>query len=254
MMTIAQFCVDLLAERGPLSAEALGQACGDARVSGAQKPAHSVVSALAGERRVVRLADRRYVRTIDLLEGRWLTTHLLPFGEVAVSVNLAAIAGPLRHGLPLASGGRLYLHRYGGELVGPKGWLPPVEPDEVLGVHVTGGALELRALRLDHQADLAGVDLARRLLTVTEPMLPLASEHGFGCALLRLMHTDPGILREPVPPLCDLLPPLHERYWPCDAALFDRWDPDCLEPECWELDYGDPDSWDGTLLPVPRWG
>jgi hypothetical protein len=235
MTTIAQFCVELLAERGPLSAELLGQGCAKTRVTTSRDPARAVVSALAHERRVVRLGDRRYARVLDLLEGRWLTTHLVPYPHVEVGLNLVPLAGPLAHGLPLSSGGVLRTHPYSVELTGPQGWLPPLDPDELLGVRLTGGELEVRGLRLDDDADAAGEDLARRVLTLTpQRVFPGAEAHDVGRTLLRLMHTDPDILREPIPPLCDLLPPTHARYWPCDAALFERWDPEPWNPGRWD--------------------
>ena len=59
-MSIASHCIELIRERGPLTAEELGRLCREAGVTRAQDPLQAVVNALRSARGAVELEGTYY--------------------------------------------------------------------------------------------------------------------------------------------------------------------------------------------------
>ncbi|MGE0027014.1 MAG: hypothetical protein AB7O78_00215 [Thermoleophilia bacterium] len=94
MGRIAESALGLLAA-GPRSAESLGVALRDAGVTAARDAGAAVRRALAGDPRVLRLADGRYAAVAQALRGVALTARVgdadLAAGELAVQPDLAPL-------------------------------------------------------------------------------------------------------------------------------------------------------------------
>jgi hypothetical protein len=209
-MTIASHCLALLHERGPLTADELGSACHEAGVTTARDPTQAVINALNWnpDGRALLVGDRFHTVT-ELLEGRWLTFHRSVDARATVDpgVDLACLARLVeREGLPLAGGGTVTAERYiNRSWSGPDGWLPV---GETLGIRLVGGMAEVSAVVIDDAAEKRGQRLVE-LLTDGDPKRDYdyyeRRDMTGGQRLLGLIAEHDALLREPVPPLSDLL-------------------------------------------------
>jgi hypothetical protein len=205
-MTIASHCVDLLRGNGPMTREELGESCRVARVTAAKDPALAVQGALAYDGRVLRV-DGRYYLVERLLEGRWLTlegpddpTWFDP------DIDLHCLDG-LAHkgGVPLASGGRLTRSTYDGGWRGPAGW---ASPGGVVGLRLVAGVAHVSSVDIDDDVRQRGEQLVARLEERSGSTgYDGSRRHHVATAVLRLLHEDDDLLRQPVPPLRRLFPP-----------------------------------------------
>jgi hypothetical protein len=242
LMTIASYCLELLREHGPLSADELGAACRDAGVTASRQPAQAVTSALRWRQDgQVLCVQGRFHAVTELLDGRWLT-----FGPpadastVKPGLDLACLQRLVeRHGLPLAGGGTVRALCYSDTWTGPEGWLVL---GATLGLKMIDGAAHVSVVVLDEAAKKRGEALAELLADSSRQQAHGYSERleTAGPALLALLAGDDDLLREPVPPLSALLPaPRQERarhsvweappFWPTvpvhlPPELYDRFD------------------------------
>lgn len=212
-MTIAAHSLAMLADRGPLSPEVLGQACREAGLTTAKDPTAAVVGALSSGPigRAVRLADGRFALVMSLLEGRWLTTAASAGVDgLTPRLDLDPLAGlVLRDGLPLASGGRVSSSGFGHGITGPPGWLPagtnsrdaaeeefgvddpgdpggPYDPDgtsvargPLLGLRLCAGELQVTTLRLDDHAAARGEALVERVFAAAPKSISYRYSHSY---------------------------------------------------------------------------
>ena len=204
-MTIASHCVELLRTHGPMTAAELGAACRFSQITKARDPALSVSSALNWhvDGRAIRLGDRYHLVT-SLLEGRWLTFPA-PVEPLAFrSVDLAVLRGPAaKDGVPISGGGTLRAQRGGSWRIDGH----DAAEAELLGLRLTDGVAELSRVSVDGSAKERGERLAARLEASAGPQYRYAYRtSGVGQALLRLLYEDETLLREPIPPLSQLLP------------------------------------------------
>jgi hypothetical protein len=145
----------------------------------------------------------------------WTTLALAP-------LTMLALGEPL----PLASGGLLRAGAFGhSALVGPAGWLPEVQPWELVGLELCGGEVHPRVVRESELGDLARHQRVReaialhyrreRWLSGTEHLETRPAEvvNAIAFALLE----DPKLLAEPLPPLDELLHDAleeqHQHHW-----------------------------------------
>jgi hypothetical protein len=207
-MTIADHCIELLRDRGPMTAEALGEACRAAGLTAARQPDLSVRSALgwSNDGRALRIGAELHL-VASLLDRRWLTMRCPEDPrQFDPGIDLASLSGIARRdGIPLAAGGTLRMLQYGTSWAGPRGWAPPAD---VIGIRLVDGVAEVAAVELDGDADKRGDALAELL-----PRAGTGYSYGYGERsdavvrdLLTLLHRDPGLLREPVPPLREVIP------------------------------------------------
>jgi hypothetical protein len=211
-MTIAEHCLRLLRESGPLTAEELGRSCAAAGLTNAKDPALSVGGSLSWntDGRAVRLEDGRLALVTALLEGRWLTTPAPAHGRpLDPGLDLNPLRGPVaRDGVELLSGGTVGSPWWSHPWTGPPGWLPATGDDGLLGFRLRDGLLEVAEVGLGDDAAARGHALAERVLALA----PKSVASSYYCdrklsrALLQVLHGDPDALREPVPPLRTLLP------------------------------------------------
>ena len=204
-MTIASYCVELLSDRGPLTAEELGRACQEVGLSAAKDPSTSVAGALSwsSEGRVLRIGDRYHLVT-SLLDGRWLT-----FRRPATSnpfpndLDLAPLRGSDgRHDIPVRGGGVLASTR-------KRGWTTVAceLPDaDFIGMRLDGGTAVLTPVQIDDAARERGDQLAGLLRGSTARQVWFPDSRDLVKTLLELVHRDDEVLREPVPPFSELFP------------------------------------------------
>ena len=204
-MSIASFCRDELLAYGPLTADDLGERAAAAGVTRAASPRNAVLSAMRG--REVELSDGRWVSPLYVLEGRCLTTPLLPLmtSDVPHDSNeedLALLhrAARLRP-IPLVGGG--YLRHYGYN----RWWkssarLPEAASDELLCLRVTNGELAISTV---HDSELATPDRAvvGKLDDATGPRRNWYDDATTAVVtrLAELILADPSLMRQPGPPL-----------------------------------------------------
>lgn len=133
----------------------------------------------------------------------WTTLALAPF-------TMLALNGPL----PLAGGGELRASAFGhSALVGPEGWLPEVQPWELVSLKLRDGEIHTGAVGESDLGDLARHQRARELIarhyrrerwfsgTDDLESRPAEVVNAIALALLE----DPALLAEPLPPLDELL-------------------------------------------------
>jgi hypothetical protein len=191
-----------------MTAEEVGNACRWAKLTTARQPDLSVRSALswASDGRALRIGAQFHLVT-SLLDGRWLTMrrpedprHFDP------GIDLACLAGIAeRDGIPLAAGGTLRRLRYGTTWAGPRDWAPD---SEVVGIRVVEGVAEVTPVDLDDDAQKRGDALLEQLPRAgTGYSFGLGGHQGtLASDLLTLLHGNPELLRDPVPPLSELVP------------------------------------------------
>jgi hypothetical protein len=207
-MTIADHCLDLLRDRGPMTAQDLGAACRFAGLTTARQPEVAVRGALGWwqDGRAVRIDDEFHLVS-SVLDGRWLTMRApADARQFDAGFDLACLEGiGRRDGIPLASGGTLGRPRYGVSWTGPPGWAPS---SELVGLRLVDGVAEVAAVELGDAAAKRGDQLTELLLQTRT-----GRSHGFGGPthamvgeLLTLLHRDPELLREPGPPLSEVAP------------------------------------------------
>lgn len=206
------------------------------RSSGPRTLSDAERNLLYGHPCFVGLPDGRGAHLLHALEARWLTqrapTATAERNELWVTSALAPLVTVLvERSLPLAAGGTLAMAEYHHPaLIGPTGWLPSVAAGGLVALRVVHGEVEVRAvdppvhslpeqqrarellgrhLRADNWYD--DDDGNNRRFALTKAL---------GSALLE----DPAFLREPWPPLDELLhDPLreqHGRHWRDSAAAW----------------------------------
>lgn len=258
-MTISAFCRDQLLAQGPLSLETLADLAAGAGRTTARDPAASVRSALASKE--VLLADGRWATPLWLLEGRIVTARRLPLVQEWPDLEpgdeddhvpayedpfLDEVPDSSRHdlvlldlaakstSLPLAAGGLLRSSRCGGGWQVPKGW-PGVRPgrDQLLGLRVRGGQIDVELVPVTGELRAAGDRLARDLGSL-DAATPYWGPEDFrvsqtlAAALWNRMAADPSFLTSPVPPLSRCIPNLASalrRERDRSAAEASRWRP-----------------------------
>lgn len=216
-MTIASHCLELLSLRSPRTLDELAEACAAAGVVRSQNPRGSVTQALLSYRmEAPLLPDGRYGFTLHILEGCWFTTRQRNGDRLPPGFDTGRLTDLLTHRtLALAAGGRVGSTTYADGLRGPAGWLPNDSDGAPIGLRITDGALEVRAVLLDDDAAVRGNDLARRLRARASsrswPYGPLGHERKVWDALVLLLAEEPNVLSSPVAPLSELLPDLARR-------------------------------------------
>lgn len=215
-MTIASYCLSLLSQRSPQTLEELTDACVAAGVTRSRTPLTSVRQALAGHGDVApELPGGRYAYSRHLLDGRWFTTRCHDGRRLSPSFDLRLLQRLLAaRSTPLVSGGEAIAGASADGWAGPAGWLP--EAGELVGVRLRGDHLEVRRVDLDARAGARGADLAERLRVRASrhfwwPASGVGDERGVWDAVLQLLAEDDDVLRDPVPPLADLLPDMAHR-------------------------------------------
>ena len=213
-MTIASHCLDLLSLRSPRSLEELTEAAVVAGLTRSQNPQASVSNALYSHKlEAPLLPDGRYGYTLHILENCWITTRQRNGDRLPPSFDIDGLANQLRRRtLPLPGGGQVGSTRHADGLRGPAGWLPKPRDGTVIGLRITAGALEVRAVELDDEAAARGRDLAARLRArIAPPSWPrrtVGREDAAWQALVQLLAEEPDVLASPVAPLSELLPEL----------------------------------------------
>ncbi len=93
---------------------------------------------------------------------------------------------------------------------GPLGWLPQAR---FVGFRFVDGALEVQPTRLDDEATDRGIAVVQRLLSGWRryEMTSWDATSRAGAGLLRMVHADTHLLRDPVPPLSSLVEEWRER-------------------------------------------
>jgi hypothetical protein len=219
-MTIAEHCLELLREKGPMTAADLGNACRWAKLTTARQPDLSVRSALgwAQDGRVLRIGDEFHLVT-SLLDRRWLTMRCPEEPrQFDPGIDLACLAGVAqRDGIPLTGGGTLRKLRDSVTWAGPRDWAPSAD---FVGIRLVDGTAEVAAVELDGDADKRGDALVELL-----PRAGTGYSFGYGSRhddlvrdLLTLLHRDPALLRDPVPPLRELVPQPAPPAWQVPPA------------------------------------
>jgi hypothetical protein len=205
-MTIASHCVGLLRANGPMTREELGESCRVARVTAAKDPALAVQGALAYDGRVLRVDGSCYL-VERLLEGRWVTLERPDDPEwFDPDIDLHCLEVLARgDGVPLAAGGWLARSTYGDGWKAPLGWAPP---GEVIGLRLVEGVMHVSSIDVDNNVRQRGEQLTARLdERLSRRSYAGSRRHEVATALLRLLHEDDDLLRQPVPPLRRLFPP-----------------------------------------------
>lgn len=262
-MTIATFCRDELLAHGPLTLDELGARASAAGVTRAADPASAVRTAMRG--RELELRDGRWVSPLFLLEGRCLTTPVLPImgGDVPRDsseedlelLHRAARLGPI----PLAGGG--YLRQYGYH----RWWkctatLPEPGEDELLCFRVDHGELAISTLSVSELVPLPST-VAEQLDLAARSRRSWYADTATAVAtrLAELVLEDPQLLRTPAPPLSRAVSTLGEQAQ--EREMQRRREPDWLyedrrRPLSYPLHLSDEHAWkldqladDEQLLP-----
>jgi hypothetical protein len=151
---IATFCAGYIGEHGPASVDELHQAARAAQVTTARTTS-SVAQAVRYSDQFRHLPDGRYVTTNWLFTGS-IFTHRARNDTREVNDQiwfgrelepLRRLFGPTATTMPLAGGGEITSSRYYRNVwTGPKGWLPPVARDELLGLRWDGSGIQVTAV------------------------------------------------------------------------------------------------------------
>jgi hypothetical protein len=212
-MSITNALRDHLLTHGPCTDVELHARVVEAGLTKAKTSA-GVRSSLQSSHWAVRLPDGRWDVAARRLRGAILTVRpraVLRDGVLWTHRDLEPFASLyVARALPLASGGTV--HRGDSQpetMLGPPGWLPPLSPDGVLGLRWTGTALEVAHLTQLPAVDDARVVRARALFALHATHL--TTSYGrptpdLERIVLSALLEDPDLLREPLPPLSELLP------------------------------------------------
>jgi len=209
-MSIASHCIELIRERGPLTAEQLGRWCREAGVTRAQDPVQAVVNALRDARAAIELGGT-YYDVVAVVEGRCFTTKA-PREPRAFDhgLDLAPLRQFFDDPRPVVGGGMV--SRTSGNYLRLDGVALP--GTEAITFRPVGGAVEIRPVDVDEAVLSRGERLGDLIKaapcdrwdrtswsgTLTSDRLDVARR------LLRLLCADPDLLREPATPLATLFP------------------------------------------------
>jgi hypothetical protein len=202
-----------LLTHGPCDDTTLHAVLLDAGLTTAKTPT-GVRSSLRCSRLTIELPDGRWDVLTRRLEGCVLTTRArsrLRDGVLWVHRDLEPFECLIpRGGLPLTGGGTVRIGRSDiRTLTGPEGWLPQVEPGQLISLRYEGGALTVGIAEEPPAADSEEVRRARALLGLhavrrgryyATPMPDLTA------IVLSALQEDPDLLRAPLPPLSELVP------------------------------------------------
>ncbi|MGI8536333.1 MAG: hypothetical protein ACR2K2_07485 [Mycobacteriales bacterium] len=216
MPTIAESLYDVLLRQGPCTEEELRQELVRTGRSTAKTTA-GVKSALADHPYARPLPDGRWDTGARALAGAVLTTRprsRLRDGVLWVHRDLEpfdALHG--REGIRLAAGG---VARRGSTrvptIVGPDGWLPAVEPGQLLALTWDGKAMSVELATDVLTVDSDEVLAVRRLLrahaeaVVQPPPWQLSRPPSMSTTVLSALQEQPDLFGRPLPPLSELLP------------------------------------------------
>lgn len=167
--------------------------------------------------------DGRFDAAARVLRGQVFTTRPRPGerdGVLWTYRDLDAIAA--LHRLPLASGGELRRGSGGVESwTGPAGWLPDIEPGQLLGLRWDGAELHVFPIEAVPPGDAEALRdvrevLARHARTINRPGWP-EPRASLTRTVLSALVEDPQLFSRPLPPLRELLP-LPEDLRPQDGT------------------------------------
>lgn len=206
--TLQTAIIELIRERGPMSASDLGSELKAAGVTTAKKPTSAANRAL-NDGPFFRGPDGRWSYLVDLLDGVVLTTRVTDDERRDSRLLLDVDVAPLAEFPVMLTDGRPLDLRWDGAryLTGPEGWLDPSARNGLTAFRLVNGEIELAPV---DDADLTdGRMIARRLTEQLRsfdlgfddflPGVPIA----FAVARLRLEA--PSALRVPTQPLSGLL-------------------------------------------------
>lgn len=208
MTTIATRCFELIAERGPLTADELGEILRAEGRTTAKVPAQSAANALSYDARVVRRPDRRYVAARDLVAGR-VFTHVISEAERATGrlepgADHPFLVALALGGLPIVGGGVLLKHGSDGAR-GPGDWLDRFDEGTTIALRHVDGAVAVEPAAFDDDA----ARRAEQVRALLSPRFPFGwsytAERDLCDALVAALSDDPSLLRAPVPPLGELV-------------------------------------------------
>ena len=244
--TIADEALRTIRERGPQDLDSLTPIVVGAGLTRAKDPRRAVMAAIDYHPAFLRDWEGRWCSIEDQLNGTMFSrrpTFLeLSYGVILMVEDLHLVERLVLRGRPHAGGGDVHLDfagdffdldeaddaweddpnhaadlgerhdvRYLRLLDGPRGWLPPVRTDGLIGIAIRDGAIS--AVALDRR-DVRGphVSLAgSRIAAIARRFIgPDASWFGPPAVaiedLLELVATDaPEIFRRPLPPLTEVI-------------------------------------------------
>lgn len=217
-MTIASYCIELIRDHGPLTADELGRSCRAAGVTRAQDPVVAVVNALRGAPGAVEL-DGTYHDVAAVLEGRCFTTRV-PREPRAFDhgLDLAPLLEILDEPREVVGGGMV--SRASGHYLRLDGVVLP--RTESMFFRPVGGAVEICPVDLDAAALTRGERLADLIKAAPRDRWDGSWWAGTSTSdslavprrLLRLLCADATLLREPATPLATLFPAPPPTDWP----------------------------------------
>ncbi|TDU83228.1 hypothetical protein EV138_5690 [Kribbella voronezhensis] len=229
---IVIFCSDLINAAGPLTPDDLGQQVLAAGLTKSVHPANAIRTALRQSPVMVQLPDGRFDSARRMLDGVALT-HRVRFATKGRQVlyagpELAVLDQILVHegSLALTSGGAITssLGEFGG-WCGPPDWLPDVPADSLLAFRFRNGRLAVEPVAQEPSFKSAEVErlrvVLRRFLMTSDDLDPWKSHHTLGKVMLRALAEVPDLLREPLPPLDEILRLGNERWardWPVESV------------------------------------
>ena len=209
-MTIASHCIELIRERGPLTAEQLGGSCRDAGVTQAKDPVLAVVNALRGAQAAVEL-EGTYHDVAAVVEGRCFTTkvprELRAFDH---GLDLAPLREILREPREVVGGGMV--SRASGNYLRLDGVALP--DAETIAFRPLGDTVEISPVDVDEAVRSRGERLADLIKAAPHDRWDRTWWAGTWTSdrldvprrLLRLLCADAELLRAPATPLGTLFP------------------------------------------------
>jgi hypothetical protein len=213
-ISLRSFVDDAIRTHGPSTVEEIAEFARAAGATRARNPASAVRTTLSQSSVAIPLPDGRWSCPAWVLDGVVLTHRarsstagrrdLWPRNDLFPFLPL------MEAGVPVTSGGLVAfaaLHRQRSPvLVGPHGWLPPVEAGGLLALAWRGGQLEVTPVEVD--AD----DVASRVETLRDSFVYHRDantlyrwQSPFASAVLATVLEVPGVLSTPLPPLGEIL-------------------------------------------------
>ncbi|MEV6415756.1 hypothetical protein [Kribbella sp. NPDC051718] len=222
-------CAAQINSSGPLSPDDLAPAVLAAGLTKSTNPAAAVRTALRQSPVLVQLPDGRFDTVRRMLDGAALThrVHSPTKGRQVLFAGpeLALLDLLLLHegSLPLASGEAITssIGEFGG-WCGPPDWLPDVPADSLLAFRLHNGRLSVEPVPHEPALSSPSTDRLRtvlkRHLKSSDPLAEWQSRHTLATLLLRALAEIPDLLRDPLPPLDEVLQ-LGQPHWSPDWHL-----------------------------------
>jgi len=229
---IVAFCSDLITAAGPQPTDELARRVTAAGLTRSTNPVTTVRTALRQSPIMVHLPDGRFDSARRMLDGAALT-HRVRYGTKDRQVlftgpELAVLDHLLVHegSLALAAGGAVTssLGEFGG-WCGPPDWLPDVPTDSLLAFRLRNGRLSVEPVAHEPPRQSAELErlrvVLRRHLKSDDSLNNWRSHHTLGHVMLRALAEVPDLLRDPLPPLDEVLQLGDERWgrdWPVESV------------------------------------